>query len=277
MQVWNHITQSYETQDKYTGRDVRTDDFSSALAKFFYDGERRLVYHIPVILQKLYALARIINRLKGYRFYGCSLLLIYDGDHETQEAYRGSISENSRPTHRTKRNNSMGRRPANPTPDTSKSKAPMLRRTLSEDLLSGTTAHQPHHSGGRGRKRGEINIRIVDFAHTTTGQDFVPCPAGSVPDAFNNGKGYHADLDPETGLIRALFPPHHPEHPDLGFLFGLKNIASSLERIWGEDRGRRARDIRDGVVGVEPLERLVTPGSEIFDSVFEEDEGLLSS
>ncbi|KAF9519557.1 hypothetical protein BS47DRAFT_1254889, partial [Hydnum rufescens UP504] len=127
MQVWNHVTQSYETQDKYTGRDVRTEDFPSVLSKFFCDGQNLLVYHIPIILHKLYALAGIISRLNGYRFYGCSLLFIYDGDHETQ-----------------------------------------------------------------------------DGAKSTT--------------------GYQADLDPETGLIRARFPPHHPEQPDLGFLFGLKNI-----------------------------------------------------
>jgi len=68
MQVWNHVTQSYETQDKYTGRDVRTEDFPSVLSKFFFDGQSLLVYHIPVILHKLYALAGIISRLNGYRF-----------------------------------------------------------------------------------------------------------------------------------------------------------------------------------------------------------------
>jgi len=92
--------------------------------------------------------------------------------------------------------------------------------------------------------------------------------------------GYQADVDPETGLIRARFPPHHPEQPDLGFLFGLKNIASSLEQIWNDERTRRKRQVREGsAVGVEPLERLSISGREIFDSLFgtDFDPGSLSS
>jgi inositol-hexakisphosphate 5-kinase len=136
------------------GRDVRTEEFSSVLASFLFDGERLLAYQIPVLLQKIYGLARIINRLKGYRFYGCSLLLIYDGDRETQDALRSSVMEH--PSSRGVRGESF---------DRSKSRAenkqdrPTLRRTHSEDLLLGPVAKR---SGGR-RRRGEINVRIVDF------------------------------------------------------------------------------------------------------------------
>ncbi|EED84691.1 predicted protein, partial [Postia placenta Mad-698-R] len=127
MQVWNHVTQSYVTQDKYKGREVRPDDFPGVVASFLHSGERLLVYHIPLILRKLYALARIINRLKGYRFYGCSLLMIYDGDREETEE-------------------------------------------------------------------------------------------------MTSGKGYTAEVEPETGLIYARFPPHYPDQPDRGFLFGLRSL-----------------------------------------------------
>ncbi|KAF8511727.1 hypothetical protein BU17DRAFT_54492, partial [Hysterangium stoloniferum] len=79
MRVWDHATQSYTTQNKYAGRDILMEDFQSVFASFLHDGEQLLVYHIPALLQKLHALEQVIKRLKGYRFYGCSLLFTYDG------------------------------------------------------------------------------------------------------------------------------------------------------------------------------------------------------
>jgi len=80
--VWNNTTRSYVTQNKYNGREIKADDFASVLASFLHDGERLLVHQIPILLSKIYSLAKIVHRLKGYRFYGCSVLLIYDGDNE---------------------------------------------------------------------------------------------------------------------------------------------------------------------------------------------------
>ena len=85
-----------------------------------------MVYHIPGILQKIYALAEIVNRLVGYRFYGCSMLFIYDGDPEAQDACRAYMSD--RPSSRKKRGESLQRRPRD-----SKSAARALRRAQSAD------------------------------------------------------------------------------------------------------------------------------------------------
>ena len=73
------------TQNKYNGRGIKVDDFTSVLASFLHDGERLLVHQIPILLSKIYSLAKIVNRLKGFRFYGCSVLLTYDGDSEVQD------------------------------------------------------------------------------------------------------------------------------------------------------------------------------------------------
>lgn len=252
-------------QNKYTGREIRTEDFQSVFASFFHDGERLLIPHIPVLLQKLYALARIINRLKGYRFYGCSLLFIYDGDHDVQESYSRCVSDS--PSSRTKRGESLDR--YSPRHPDHKQENTSLRRCNSEDLLLGPVARRSHP--GR-RKRGEVNIRIVDFAHTTTGGDYLPY-AGEQPldraraREISSSKGYQADVDPESGLIYARFPPHHPEQPDLGFLFGLKNLCKTLERIWDQERARRFKTSRDGV-HEEQLHALSCDGKEIFDVVF---------
>ncbi|PFH52631.1 hypothetical protein AMATHDRAFT_56689 [Amanita thiersii Skay4041] len=266
MQVWNHVTQSYVTQDKYRGREVRKDDFSSVLASFLSGGQHLLAYQIPVLLEKLYALAHIVNRLKGYRFYGCSLLLIYDGDKESQEAFRSSALEH--PSSRSKRGESLERRSC------SRSKPERLRRSHSEDLLVGPVGKRP---SGR-RKRGEIIVRIVDFAHTTTGKDWLPYPHQD-RDVSSNTEGYQAEVDPETGLLYARFPPHHPEEPDRGFLVGLKNIAESLEKIWNEERLRRTKGSRDDSSSQTcQLPPLSLDGKELFDEIFgEDDPGMISA
>lgn len=269
-------------QDKYRGREVKPDEFPNVLASFLHNGERLMAYHIPVILTKLYALARIIYRMKGFRFYGCSLLLIYDGDGDVQDAYRSAMQEH--PSSRTKRGESLERQ-ARRTASEQKSDKPTLRRSHSEDLLGGPVAQRC----GRRRKRGEVNIRIVDFAHMTTGRDWLRYPADfdhRAVQEMTSGKGYHAEVDPETGLIYARFPPHYPEEPDRGFLFGLKSLAEALEKMWNDERIRRIKKSRDDPEVVkEQLPALEVQGKEIFDEIFggggeegeEEDDGMLST
>lgn len=264
MQVWDNESQAYTTQNKYTGREIRSDEFQPVLGSFFRDGERLLVYHIPVVLQKLYGLARLIYRLKGYRFYGCSLLFIYDGDKETQEQYKGAVDA---PSSRSKRGESLDRRRV----DVHGKFRPTLRRTASEDLLAGPIAKRCH----RGRKkRGEVTIRIVDFAHTTTGRDYARMDGrDDIPEEVRNptDKGYRADIDPETGLLYARFPPHHPEKPDLGFLFGIMNLCKTLEGIYNEERTKRFKAAREGQ-SVEQLSPLSYNSKDIFSAIFETDD-----
>lgn len=264
MQVWNHVTQSYTTQDKYKGREVRTEDFPSVLASFLHDGERLLVYQIPVILRKLYALARIINRLKGFRFYGCSLLMIYDGDRDAQEAFRAASMESV--SARSKRGESLERQLDSRVPE-SEQPRPGLRRSRSEDLLVGPVSSRRD----RRRKRGELQIRLVDFAHTTTGRDWLPYPPPDhlKIDEVTSGKGYQAEVDPDSGLLYARFPPHYPDQPDRGFLFGLMNLSESLEKIWNDERLRRIKVSRDHPgANDEQLPPLSLEGKEIFKEIF---------
>ena len=310
------------SQNKYSGREIKTDDFASVLASFLHDGERLLVHQIPVLLSKIYSLAKIINRLKGYRFYGCSVLLIYDGDREVQDVLISQTCE--QPSSRKRRGESLERRnnhqnyPSGSSGSSTSTQkiyqssdangekldqdplptsplATPLRRSHSEDLMVGPPAKRCHNS--RPRKRGEVNLRIVDFAHTTTGQDWLPYPDPSMdkysPEYLNaqhpkveevsSGKGYVADIDPTTGRIYARFPPHYPDQPDRGFLWGLKNVAETLERIWNQERVRRMKGsgttISSGslysspssVYDTEQLPPLSTYGKEIFAEVFGED------
>lgn len=250
MQKWNSVKQAYEMQDKYAGRELQTAQFATTIASFIHDGRRLLAHQIPVLLQKLYGLARIINRLRGFRFYGCSLLLIYDGDSEAQDAFRASASpvvSSSKRSESTERHRD-GR--------------PSLRRTASERLLQVP------------RSRGEVNVRIVDFAHTTTGNDWLAYPSSArdmPPHAMSSSStGYKAEVDDETGLIYARFPPHYPDQPDRGFLFGLRSLASALEDVWNEERVKTKGE----------LPPLAVDGREVFDEIFGEhgdDLGYLST
>ncbi|OCF32084.1 hypothetical protein I316_06240 [Kwoniella heveanensis BCC8398] len=329
MQVWNNETQSFVSRNKYRGREIKTSDFPLVLQSFLSDGETLLVDHIPIIVQKLHNLAAIMLQLDGFRFYGCSLLLIYDGDKETQDHYRQHVrgeacssamqplDENQEvdlnlnsttdiPSSRLSSSGAAGgrddaddkedewaehrHRPMKRSErDTENEPQPAERRSRSVDVHASSRSRirpsssiggsvrshsRTRHShdnpgvgvGGAGcpqqahhRKiRGEVNIRVVDFAHTTTGRDFVTFPSDHV-DPPDLGKGYDTKFDPATGLAMARFPPKFRDRPDMGFIFGLKNVCEALKDIYEDyyqhqacttssavDQQEQRHDYRDG-------------------------------
>lgn len=104
-------------------------------------------------------------------------------------------------------------------------------------------SHQAPTASNTKRIRGEVNIRVVDFAHTTTGHDFIPFPPTHVdPPEQKLGKGYDTQIDPDTGLNLARFPPKHLHQPDMGFVFGLKNVCAALEGLWRDAAGDQEVD-----------------------------------
>ncbi|KAF5096991.1 hypothetical protein D0Z00_002578 [Geotrichum galactomycetum] len=83
MQAWDVERKEYFYQDKYFGRRVKAgQQFRACLRKFLYDGrtEYSILRHIPKILNRITELEAIIAQLRGYRMYGSSLLLMYDGN-----------------------------------------------------------------------------------------------------------------------------------------------------------------------------------------------------
>jgi hypothetical protein len=83
MQAWDARTESYYYKDKYFGRSVKAGrQFTACLKKFLYDGKTALsvLNRIPTLISRLDELYGIIRELKGYRLYGASLLLIFDGE-----------------------------------------------------------------------------------------------------------------------------------------------------------------------------------------------------
>ncbi|KAJ4367607.1 inositol polyphosphate kinase kcs1 [Neocucurbitaria cava] len=166
MQIWNVKTQSYIFEDKYFGRDLKAGkEFQDALKRFFWDGtgHKAATRHIPVILEKISQLERMIRKLPGYRFYASSLLMLYDrGDGEPKEKEVPSLPHG-------------------------------FSNLSSENvsaLPSGPTSPGPTTSNPAPKKYPEIKLKIVDFANCVTAEDplpgDLPCPPQN-PDGVDRG------------------------------------------------------------------------------------------
>lgn len=310
MQVYDCKKENYLFQDKYYGRQIAPDQFSIALARFFEDGKSLLVHHIPIILEKLYRLAGIIFRLKGYRFYASSLLFIYDGDEVTQSRLRREFEHRRRhgqagysPTiwdaleqvarqQKTQSNgeSSIAALMASPAVQQEReaivnNAATNISSSISSSRASLSPLLQPFSSAtgtipssappNRRRKKGEINIRIIDFAHCTTGHDYIYPDEDAKDDAE-----LEALLAAGRPVVR--FPPQWRDGPDSGYLFGLQKLARSFEEIWERERERRKDEAENqakesGIQDEEQLKVLIEKadlgdlfidGSDVFDGIF---------
>ncbi|SNX82254.1 related to KCS1 - potential transcription factor of the BZIP type [Melanopsichium pennsylvanicum] len=294
MQVYDCVSETFIFQDKYYGRKVLPAEFPSALAQFFYDGNRTLMHHVPLILQKIYHLARIIWGLRGYRFYASSLLFIYDGDCETQRKLEEEFDRRCQQglggtVAPSQMIYGSGVLPVSASSSLVKANEDSSKWSGTADLTEGGASYSIGSSPllgpvgnaepavRRRRRRGEINIRIIDFAHCTTGHDYY---------------FYTDDADDRAEnerLPSARFPPKLVNGPDSGYLFGLKNLAASFEEIWETERERRRKkrqslasasdknggkreelgwveDAEGNFVG--DLGELQVPGSGVFDEIF---------
>ncbi|KFB41701.1 AGAP010480-PA-like protein [Anopheles sinensis] len=79
MQVYQTKDDDYVKRDKYWGRELSEDGFKKALHNFFHNGYRLRAKVIAKVLDKLEQLRRVIEKQSSYRFYSCSLLIVYEG------------------------------------------------------------------------------------------------------------------------------------------------------------------------------------------------------
>jgi hypothetical protein len=293
-QVYKASKAEYVFQDKYFGRKVTTSQFPSIIASFLHDGDRLLVYHIPGMLRKLYRLAFIVLKLTRYRFYASSLLFIYDGDREVQdsyaeahalqyaehagpeaarsptlddEAYMATLSARGRARHRAAQAAEDLDLPEETGSSWTGIEAMLQREahtakqrrsaSADEDATSRLRPHRHSHTtSARKRRAGHVTIRLIDFAHCTTGDDF----AFSAP----------ATGPAPSEVPVATFPPTHPDLPDTGFLLGLRSLCRALERIWEGERTRRtgpaATDL--DVVKLPKLAALKVAHADVFEDAF---------
>lgn len=277
-QVWDNTENKFISQNKYKGREVKEEEFTDVLESFLYDGSRLLADHIPGLMHKLHSLAAIVSRLDGFRFYGCSLLFIYDGAKEIQDRYLAAKKT------MTKRHG--GQDPYLPTgkhhhhhhhhgQQKAQQGGGPVRRSHSADNSRSPEAEEDSIEADR--RRGQVRIRVVDFAHPTTGRDFAE-PILS-EDTSHLGKGYDTEVDPTTGMPRARFPPKHAKDPDMGFLFGLHSICEAMRDIY-EREFKRRKEAKERGESVQSLPALTScPNEDVFDKLFppEFDTGYLST
>uniref|UniRef100_A0A1B0BDW7 Kinase n=1 Tax=Glossina palpalis gambiensis TaxID=67801 RepID=A0A1B0BDW7_9MUSC len=82
MQTYLAHLEQYAKRDKYWGRELTEAGFKEALHDFFYSGYHLRKRVIRKILQRLLQLRRVIEKQSSYRFYSCSLLIVYEGHEE---------------------------------------------------------------------------------------------------------------------------------------------------------------------------------------------------
>lgn len=156
MQSYDQTTGKYFFQDKYFGRRVRAGpQFRASLKKFLYNGksQRSILRHVPKILERIRLIERIIEKLDGYRMYGSSLLLMYDGDADDEVVDLGI--DLAAPTAAAGGN------------DDEDSGDGDNQSIVSEAEPQGVAEEARRH-------HGSILIRIIDFAQCITAEDVLP-------------------------------------------------------------------------------------------------------
>ncbi|XP_003707612.2 inositol hexakisphosphate kinase isoform X2 [Megachile rotundata] len=79
MQVYQADTNHYVKKDKYWGRELNEEGFKAALYRFFHNGFCLRTMVIEKVVSRLEQLRHAIERQSSYRFYSCSLLVVYEG------------------------------------------------------------------------------------------------------------------------------------------------------------------------------------------------------
>ncbi|CAD7012140.1 unnamed protein product [Ceratitis capitata] len=93
MQTYQAHLDQYAKRDKYWGRELDESGFKQALHDFFYNGYRLRIRVIRKIVQRLLQLRRVIEKQSSYRFYSCSLLIVYEGFEENPQAHPMDVEE----------------------------------------------------------------------------------------------------------------------------------------------------------------------------------------
>ncbi|KAF0716512.1 Aste57867_2806 [Aphanomyces stellatus] len=80
MQIFQPADGRYVLRDKHWGRTLKVGDIKPALQFFLSTGDSLRIDAVKVLLTRLRALQGVIQNTTGIRFWGASLLLVYEGD-----------------------------------------------------------------------------------------------------------------------------------------------------------------------------------------------------
>lgn len=205
MQVYRADTGAYKSLDKYHGRKLTDITFPAVLRDFLHNGQRLRRELLPPILSRLTDLVSTLEQLDSFRFYASSLLIMYDGVcQETEDTCCGSQQEREEAGHKQRQCGVSGQQAqagschqlpqvlitgdqdealkaqastASTVTVTSRSRQRALPKedrsvsatssTTSDKKKSGSDAALCQDNGNTDSERLLVDVRMIDFAHTT--------------------------------------------------------------------------------------------------------------
>lgn len=148
MQVYHLKSGHFICHNKYYGRGLSVEGFKRALRHYLHNGQRLCKEVIPHLINKLQNFCEIIKQLETFRFYSCSLLVLYDGKDVLHS-----------PLHDT---NGMNIPAENENANLIAEKTEENRNTVK---YKSNIAKDPQSATQE--KNVKVDIRLIDFAHST--------------------------------------------------------------------------------------------------------------
>ncbi|ORX61080.1 hypothetical protein BCR36DRAFT_579142 [Piromyces finnis] len=198
MQVYKSATDTTIFRNKYQGRSVSKENFNREILSFFDNGEKLLLHYIPGIIDQLKELYYIIKKLKTFRLYSSSLLLYYDGSWGTKD-------------------------------DTDKQNNKKVKVKLIDFAHSTNISHL--------LRRDEILLKSNDALNEKKNGSYLIQFKSFKENDINMGNDQsskNSNINSINEYVSVSYPPTHPNEPDNGYLFGLKNLINVFETIYSE-------------------------------------------
>lgn len=185
MQVYQRDRGGFICRDKYLGRKLDERGLERALWQFLHNGVQLRLELIDTIILKLSQLRDLVSQQQTFRFYSSSLLIMYEG--RTEGAVVCPTADQPE----------MMEFDSND----SFASADFMPCMVCDNGLASSECPDAaaHRSASSSSKVPPVNVRLIDFAHST----------------------YRGFLSDKT----------RHEGPDKGFMFGLTSLMSLFQRI----------------------------------------------
>ncbi|XP_059140235.1 inositol hexakisphosphate kinase 1-like isoform X2 [Physella acuta] len=165
MKVFNVEKNAYISRDKMFGRQLSDDDLKLEIVNFLDNGQKLRQELVKPILSQLNSLKQVIEQLEGYRFYSCSLLIIYDG-HVHSESDSCHISKCNSDSVQSDSNNEKTCQSDSHVADTDLTERE--NEMIQDSEVEGCEPNEQLNPQPRGQSsHSPVILRIVDFAHAT--------------------------------------------------------------------------------------------------------------
>ncbi|XP_035518473.1 inositol hexakisphosphate kinase 2-like [Morone saxatilis] len=174
MQVYRSDTGQLMFMSKFHGRRLTLPDFKEALFQFFHSGRRLRRELLSPVLRRLREMLAALEACESYRFYSSSLLIIYDGaSHRkhTRQHTEDSLSEEEEDEDEEEEEEDEGveAEPEMEEEEEEEEEGDVgeVAGALSFPHSSSTSSDGSGGSSGDSRSSPAVDVRMIDFAHTT--------------------------------------------------------------------------------------------------------------